>query len=52
MLAVTVVAVLATVVPLLRGGGREDDDADLTLLRDSVYGDGQGGGREHRYDGR
>lgn len=64
MLGVTAVAVVATVVPLLRGDGPEDSDDDLTLLRDSVYGTGDAGadgrldsggrnpGREQRYDSR
>ena len=41
MLAAIAVAVIVTVIPLLRDGGRAgipDDDDDLTLLRDSVYG--------------
>jgi len=41
MLAAIAVAIVVTVIPLLRDGGRSairDDDDDLTLLRDSVYG--------------
>lgn len=43
MLAAIAGAIIVTVIPLLRDGGREvtsDDDDDLTLLRDSVYGTG------------
>lgn len=41
MLAAIAVAVVVTVIPLLRDDGRgldPEDDDDLTLLRDSVYG--------------
>ena len=38
MLAAVVGAVVVTVIPLVRGDGTdEDDDRDLTLLRDSIY---------------
>lgn len=51
MLAAIVVAIVVTVIPLIRGGtnggaadGEISDDADLTLLSDSVHG--------HSYDGK
>ena len=37
MLAAIVVAVVVTVIPLIRGDDMADDD-ELTLLRDSIYG--------------
>jgi UDP-GlcNAc:undecaprenyl-phosphate GlcNAc-1-phosphate transferase len=43
MLVAVAVAVVVTVIPLIRGDDMDDDD-ELTLLRDSIYG--------HPYDGR
>ena len=37
MLAAIAVAVVVTVIPLIRGDDMDDDD-ELTLLRDSIYG--------------
>ncbi len=37
MLAAVAVAVVVTVIPLIRGDDMADDD-ELTLLRDSIYG--------------
>ena len=37
MLAAVAVAVVVTVIPLIRGDQMDDDD-ELTLLRDSIYG--------------
>lgn len=43
MLVAVAVAVVVTVIPLIRGKDMADDD-ELTLLRDSIYG--------HPYDGK